>query len=153
MVGFYNGLVCFVKIKYGPDPLFLICNTLTGKSVRLPEYTCSELPRHIPSTSPNPYGHFTSGFGYCPSTNHYKLVAIYYYDGENKGHVQVYTVGGEWRYIRFMGRYYSYSLAGSSPGIYANGTIYWPQEKLNCEIMAFDLEREEFHYITLPGFM
>ncbi|XP_026377749.1 F-box protein At3g07870-like [Papaver somniferum] len=153
MVGSCNGLVCFGKYNlHALDP-FLICNPLTGESVFLPEFNYPEVPRDISSVTMFAYGRIASGFGYCPSNNHYKVVAIYYLQEEHKGHALVYTVGGEWRYIGFIDRYKRCTFSFSS-GIYANGEIYWLQgsgrKVQEGEIVAFDLEHEEFHYIPLP---
>ncbi|XP_026416051.1 putative F-box protein At2g02030 [Papaver somniferum] len=152
MVGSCHGLVCFRKSNehtQGAIDPFLIRNPLIGELIVLPEYNYSDqLPTDISSTTP-PTSRLTSGFGYCPSTNSYKVVTIYYYHGKNKGHVQVYTVGREWRYIGFIVRPYSLDYFS---GIYANGALYWLHDKVqNCETVAFELEAETFDYIPLPS--
>ncbi|XP_026409950.1 putative F-box protein At1g71320 [Papaver somniferum] len=154
MVGSCNGLVFFGKYNlHALDP-FLICNPFTGESVFLPEFNYSEVPGdNKPSLPRFGYGRLETEFGYCPSTNHYKVITIYYLQEEHKGHAQVYTVGGEWRYIGFIDRDKRCTFSFSS-GIYANGEIYWLQRSgrkvQEGEIVAFDLEHEEFHYIPLP---
>ncbi|XP_026416079.1 uncharacterized protein LOC113311457 [Papaver somniferum] len=99
MVGSCNGLVCFGRyINYAWSAVpYLICNPFTGESVVLPEYNYSKFTLDISATNRCT---LASGFGYCPLTNKYKVVTIYYHEKEREGHVQVYTVGsGEWRYI------------------------------------------------------
>ncbi|XP_026416168.1 F-box protein At3g07870-like [Papaver somniferum] len=155
MVGSCNGLVCFGKYyAYSPYP-FLVCNPFTGESVCLPEFNYSELPgsRDISSTR-KPYGRLVSGFGYCPSTNDYKVVKILYCKEEREcGHVHVYTLGaGKWSYVGFTGHRCVFSYLS---GIYANGALFWLHQSSKyrvheSEIVAFDLKGEKFHYIALP---
>ncbi|XP_026416167.1 F-box protein At3g07870-like [Papaver somniferum] len=153
MVVSCNGLVCFGK--YYEDcslfplyPPFLICNPFNGESVCLPEFNYSELPRDISSL----YGRLASGFGYCPSTSKYKVVAIFYCKEERDGgYVHVYTLSGGWRNIGFTDR----CAFNYSSGIYANGALFWLDQSSTrrvqeSEIVAFDLEGEKFHYIALP---
>ncbi|XP_026416010.1 putative F-box protein At1g71320 [Papaver somniferum] len=154
LVGSCNGLVCSGTIPS------LICNPLTGESMVLP-INYSEFPRDISNTGRNYSGRLSSGFGYCPSTNEYKVVTIYHNPSAegHKAHVQGYTVGGEWRYIGFIDRYKRCRFVCFS-GIYANGVLYWLYVSdpvlvrlQECEIVAFNLEGETFDYIPLPGLL
>ncbi|XP_026428665.1 uncharacterized protein LOC113324568 [Papaver somniferum] len=92
------------------------------------------------------------GFGYCPSTNDYKVVAIFQHEQKwERGHVLVYTLGtGKWRYSGFTDQ----CTFNYSSGIHINGALFWLHRsngKLQeSEIVAFDLEGEKFHYIALP---
>ncbi|XP_026428214.1 F-box protein At2g23160-like [Papaver somniferum] len=139
MVGSCNGLACFRA--RGIDR-FLICNPLTGESIFHPEFL------------EGIYHSVGSGFGYCPSTNSYKVVTIFYHHrGEQKGYIHVYTIGGKWRSIEYIGR----RKFGYSTGIYANGALYWWHQYdfyglKESEIVAFDLEGEKFHSILMPRF-
>ncbi|XP_026437171.1 F-box protein At3g07870-like [Papaver somniferum] len=144
MVGSCNGLICFGKKTedaLGEVP-FIICNPLTGESVFLPEYNYYEMPLDI--LRPRlPFGCLAGGLGYCSLTDKYKVIMIYYHAEEQKGHVLVYTIGGEWRYIGFMERYRGYAFCYCS-GIYANGALYWLHTSDNMledsEIVAFGME-------------
>ncbi|XP_026444558.1 F-box/kelch-repeat protein At3g06240-like [Papaver somniferum] len=157
MLGSCNGLVCFRTGYPNLESNFLICNPLTGEVFYAPK------PNKYIDPSWGPVA--KSGFGYCQSTNEYKIVRIH---SETKEyHVQVYTVGGgEWRSkdsINFQEITYKESILTSplhSVGIYANGAIHWlhlryrgPKYKEcrhDCAIVAFDLEDENFQFLTLP---
>ncbi|KAI3890010.1 hypothetical protein MKX03_025751 [Papaver bracteatum] len=156
MVGSCNGLICFGRNDediLGAVP-FLICNPLTGESIFVPEYNYSELPRdlQIPKNPRLLYGSLAGGFGYCSSSKKYKVVTIYYHPRDHKGHVQIYTVGGEWRYIGLIDGY----KIDYCSGIYANGELYWLLKSNhlvpNYTIVAFNMEGEKFRRISLPHY-
>ncbi|XP_026428219.1 putative F-box protein At2g02030 [Papaver somniferum] len=136
IIGSCNGLACFSKAKkdvVGRVP-FLICNPLTGEPVLLPYCDYLELYRDILTPWFPIRRSLTSGFGYCPLTDDYKVVHLY-------------TVGGghEWRFIGFIGHH----VDAYSACVYANGALYWlPPDKY--DIVAFDLEGEKFHSVPLP---
>ncbi|XP_026428154.1 F-box/kelch-repeat protein At3g23880-like [Papaver somniferum] len=147
MVGSCNGLVLIGK--YNRDALgllpSLICNPLTRESVFLPDYSYSKYPQ----------GHVSNGFGYSPSTNKYKVVTLHCNQNNHKGHFQVYTIGGKWRYIGSIRRFnHSSNAVDCSTGIYANGALHWLHKSdpygQERQIVALDMESERFRYIALP---
>ncbi|XP_026416358.1 F-box/kelch-repeat protein At3g06240-like [Papaver somniferum] len=145
MIGSCNGLACFSKSNKDVQSVpFLVCNPLTGESILLPYNKLKYYTRTRITC-----GRLASGFGYCPLTDDYKFVTIYYCHEERKGHVHVYTVGGhEWRFIGFVG----YHRFEHSTGIYANGTLYWLHQRDHDEVVAFDLEGEKFRSIPMPRY-
>ncbi|XP_026440555.1 F-box/kelch-repeat protein At3g23880-like [Papaver somniferum] len=89
------------------------------------------------------------GFGYCRSTNTYKLVKIARGSKKGKQHVKVYTLGDRsgWRDKPEI----TYEVSGS--GVFANGAVHWVINKrspTNCDIVAFDLAEESFRPIPPP---
>ncbi|XP_026428078.1 F-box protein At3g07870-like [Papaver somniferum] len=169
MLGSCNGLVCFQRRQdhcFGQP--FLVCNPLTGEIVYVRPYTNTAATSQI------------RGFGYCHTTNEYKIVRMYmdcydtrkYYldcKDPNNYTVQVYTVGGGiWRNkqsINFekIAKKESIHISPEyAAGIYANGAIHWLHRRISYleyedyttavdyKITAFDLENENFQIIPLP---
>ncbi|XP_026445329.1 F-box protein At3g07870-like [Papaver somniferum] len=142
LVGSCNGLVCFEKedsYNNMPEP-FAICNPLTGKFIFLKPNFSRVWEEEAVLVS--------SGFGYCQSTNQYKVVRIYALNGE-ESHVQVYTIGSsEWRDMETCIRNNTFP----SPGIFANGVLHWLDafEGGISHIASFDLEDEKFRSLPLP---
>ncbi|XP_026398205.1 F-box/kelch-repeat protein At3g23880-like [Papaver somniferum] len=112
---FHNGYIC-------------ICNPITGERIVLPQVGDA---RNILTGF---------GFGYCASTNEYKVVTIRW------GTVLGYTLGSYtgWRYVENMDRDI---IPGRKIGEFLNGAIHWVDQK--GTIFAFDLADEEFH--ALPS--
>ncbi|XP_026416139.1 F-box protein At3g07870-like [Papaver somniferum] len=129
LLGSCNGLVCFSPF-YGRNH-FLICNPFTGEVVYVPKHNSMEQKLSC-----------LSGFGYCHSTNEYKIVIMH---NKFKVKVLVYTIGGGgWRSKGSMDPIFTLNYSG----IYANGALHWQDR--HDRIVAFDLENEKFHYIPLP---
>ncbi|XP_026410633.1 F-box protein At3g07870-like [Papaver somniferum] len=147
VVGSCNGLVCVGESNKDVnlvDPVKL-CNPLTGEYVSLPRF---KLTQKLASDGNN-CRNLASGFGYCHSTKEYKVVRIFSQKGDLR-HVQVYTVGGQWRCIRSKLRYFNCA----SSGIYANGSLHWLDQNYSempeLKIVAFDLEHEKFYPVPMP---
>ncbi|XP_026405615.1 F-box/LRR-repeat protein At2g43260-like [Papaver somniferum] len=84
-----------------------------------------------------------AGFGYCPSTNNYKVVRI------NKRIAEVFTLGSGigWRNAGNMD--YDVPAWFQNRGVYVDGAIYWMDKQ--GTILSLDLADEEFHELsTLP---
>ncbi|XP_026439742.1 F-box/kelch-repeat protein At3g23880-like [Papaver somniferum] len=134
MLGSCNGLVCFQRHYPCPEESFLICNPITGEAFYVPN------PNNCTASS---------GFGYCQSTNQYKIVRMSYQVEAREYHVQVYTLGGaEWRNKGSI----QTSLLHST-GIYANGALrsssQLPEDNM---IIAFDLDNEKFQFYPIVTF-
>ncbi|XP_026416143.1 uncharacterized protein LOC113311527 [Papaver somniferum] len=133
--------------KYMDSMLGFMQRIFTGEVVYVPEPDKSIARDCLPTK--------ISGFGYCHSTNEYKIVRMYSdYEEQKKYHVLVYTVGsGEWR---------NKGSINISPfdleGIYANDALHWLHQFDNNQLhedyttVAFDLKDEKFQFIPLPGF-
>ncbi|XP_026416140.1 F-box protein At3g07870-like [Papaver somniferum] len=138
ILGSCNGLVCFGPGKsFKKD--FFICNPFTGEVVYVPvweNWSC--------------FVSGLSGFGYCHSTNEYKIVSMHEIKYQDRSNFQVliYTIGGGgWR---SKGSIQISPSDSAAAGIYANGALHWLREK--DKILAFDLEDENFQVIRLPRF-
>ncbi|XP_026451558.1 F-box protein At3g07870-like [Papaver somniferum] len=115
---------------------------MTGEYIYLPEMDFGGISRD------NMY----SGFGYCISTNEYKVVQVYY--GNNVGSlplgkVQVYTLGGGnmWRHKGEIPYIFK------EGAVYANNSLYWIDHSTELQfnnIIAFDLADETFSILPLP---
>ncbi|XP_026416142.1 F-box/LRR-repeat protein At2g43260-like [Papaver somniferum] len=144
MLGSCNGLVCFQRRSWTSGEPFLICNPITGEVVYVPNNTQLECFVDY-------YGRRVtiSGFGYCHSTNEYKIVIMH----EKEYRVQVYTVGGrgDWRNTETI-RIHPFS---DSTGVCTNGALHWLHLiniGYHCTIAAFDLVNENFKFIPLPRY-
>ncbi|XP_026452892.1 F-box protein At3g07870-like isoform X2 [Papaver somniferum] len=137
--GSCNGLVCLPVRKDDAQCLVYICNPMTGEYVYLPEMDFGEISR------PEVFG----GFGYCQSTNEYKVVQVaYQYNRFNEsGSFQVYALGdgsgwrnkGEIRYTK------------QERMVYANDALYWTERIGDYwYINVFDLAGEMFSTIPMP---
>ncbi|XP_026419512.1 F-box protein At3g07870-like [Papaver somniferum] len=149
LVGSCNGLVCFKRYRHG-NP-FLIINPLTEETFFLPDIDYTS-PLDTIKISWGLAERVVCGFGYCQSTNDYKVVKICYDNGLVKqGQVQVLTIGTDkWRSLGSTDhRLGSISYSESFPGIFANGAIHWI-DQIEYKVVAFDLEDEKFRVFTLP---
>ncbi|XP_026414360.1 F-box protein At3g07870-like [Papaver somniferum] len=143
LVGSCNGLVClkiFDLDAWVQDSIY-ICNPVTREYIYLPKYIYGDGDSHH-------RGYFVCGFGYSYSTDEYKVVRMYRRYGnfsDVSSKVQVYTLGSGQGW-RDKGRL-DHLLCPSSPGVCANGALYWSGFG---KIVSFDLAKEEFRIIPLP---
>ncbi|KAI3852804.1 hypothetical protein MKX03_028638 [Papaver bracteatum] len=130
LVGSCNGLICYKTYEYTLDKFVYILNPITNENTRLPKI--------------DPYCECV-GFGYCHSTNVYKIVQTCYSE-TSKRRVLVYTLGDGrgWREIEKT----TYNFLG--PGIFGHGALYWLSTKSENVVVAFDLADETFRYIPSP---
>ncbi|XP_026442905.1 F-box protein At3g07870-like [Papaver somniferum] len=137
--GSCNGLVCFPVQKDEKKWLVYICNPMTGEYVYLPEMDFGEISR--PKV--------LVGFGYCKSTNEYKVVQVTYEYSQFKqlGRVQVYTLGGGSGWRNKGGTRYTCQ----ERLVFANEELYWI-ERLEDEwnIRVFYLVDETFSTLPMP---
>ncbi|KAI9122477.1 hypothetical protein K1719_006317 [Acacia pycnantha] len=92
-------------------------------------------------------GVFYFGFGFSPFLNDYKIVKIFMSDVNRR--VEVYSLNTDtWREIEFgnteIGRIYHDHAS-------FKGSIFWVAEEMNG-IVSFDLAREVFAFVPVPGF-
>ncbi|XP_026433846.1 F-box protein At3g07870-like [Papaver somniferum] len=146
-----NGLICFNALRSGyPFAAFLpladrlvyygpsfICNPVTRECVVLPKFEGEDL---------------LTGFGYCSSTNEYKVVGIRCCKREaHYGVVQVYTLGSGkgWRNVGKM----DYKMTDDvrknvRSGVLANGALHWVD--VGGTVLTFDLANEKLSVIPSP---
>ncbi|XP_026380241.1 F-box/kelch-repeat protein At3g06240-like [Papaver somniferum] len=144
LVGSCNGLVYLqkdVSTIHKAEP-FSICNPLTGEFIIL-KANLSRVMDGEPKQVSN-------AFGYCQSTNEYKVVRIVYTFKSNwqLSRVQVYTIGSnEWRDIETCIDHIFFAS-----GIFANGVLHWLNNGFEerKHIAVFDLEDEKFRALPLP---
>ncbi|XP_026419432.1 F-box protein At3g07870-like [Papaver somniferum] len=125
ILGSCNGLVCF-KCKFHNEPVY-ICNPITREYIVLPRVVGLDL---------------LTGFGYCPSTNEYKVVTIGWRN------ILVYTLGSGgigWRNVKHMDRDI---ISRRQIGEFANGSIHWVDKR--GTIFVFNLADEELHRLPTP---
>ncbi|XP_026459641.1 F-box protein At3g07870-like [Papaver somniferum] len=154
VVGSCNGLICFSasyfsELFINKDPVYA-CNPITGEEFNLPRFMVNYQSQEALAMV-----NIASGFGYVPLTNQYKVVRICYY-GREALLVQVYTLGGSgsdegWRTFRGDFDCLMPTDLTASPGVYANGALYWLNSEKDSNIVAFDLAKEEFHIIQPPS--
>ncbi|XP_026428076.1 F-box protein At5g49610-like [Papaver somniferum] len=153
LLGSCNGLVCIASRYPNFEKPFLICNPITGEVVYIPHPDTSIAQDCDPSK--------ICGFGYCHSTNEYKIVRMHQ-QTPRMSHVLVYTVGGgAWRSKGSIHIPLSDSITtpldSAAAGTYASGALYWlfrttNEERKDYKIVAFDLEDEKFEFIHLTHF-
>ncbi|XP_026451348.1 F-box protein At3g07870-like [Papaver somniferum] len=137
--GSCNGLVCFPVQNDETKSLFYICNPMTGEYVYLPEMDFGEISR------PEVLG----GFGYCQSTNEYKVVQVTYeYNQfEQLGRVQVYTLGSGsgWRNKGEI------HYTSKERLVFANEALYWLEHiEDDWNLRTFHLADETFGTVPMP---
>lgn len=174
-VGSCNGLVLLCDFEYNIP--ICICNPITLQHMDLPSLKADILDSKLLSTLKEIKTEYMwrssfqetrmedimlSGFGFTPMSRKYKVVRMYgvsveNYDGYNL-HTKIWTVGtDEWREIG-LAPSKTPSRSGlhlrGHYGIHVNGTLYWLFATRFCsgrhEIIALDLESEEFRKIALP---
>ncbi|XP_026420382.1 putative F-box protein At1g32420 [Papaver somniferum] len=138
-IGSFNGLVCLYDCH---NHTACICNPLTREYVLLPSVN-RDCDRH--------WIYRSSGFGYLPLTNEYKVVELYKLSAESDFiEVAVYTLGGGngWKNV---GRLDSKSFnIETSRCVFVNGALLW-KTAIEGRVMAFDLAEEKFRkHITPP---
>ncbi|XP_026423457.1 putative F-box protein At3g10430 [Papaver somniferum] len=133
VLGSFNGLVCL----YGYQN-YCICNPMTRESVMLPKFK-----------NDDQYIHYSSGFGYLPLTNEYKVVEFYKLGREpNFVEAAVYTLGsGEgWRNV---GRFDGTGEVCVEDNVSVNGALHWV-DYVGGWIYIFDLTEEKFREHVSP---
>ncbi|XP_026384842.1 F-box protein At3g07870-like [Papaver somniferum] len=153
LVGSCNGLVCTFQLQnFMMDPI-CICNPLTREYVHLPQLVVKKENIHldfIRITRKQVNMHEHVDLVYVRSTNEYKVVRIQYL-GFKQGNVEVYTLGSGcgWRVTGTVSYRVRATLFGGV-GTYTNDAIYWVSSK---NVVAFDLDDEEFRLLTAPSCM
>ncbi|XP_026421789.1 F-box/kelch-repeat protein At3g23880-like [Papaver somniferum] len=137
VIGSFNGIVCLYK----SDHTSLICNPVTRNYVVLPKFKggCGE------------YVYCSSGFGYLPLTNQYKVVVLYKLRREPSFiEVAVYTLGSGkgWRNVWRSG--FPFRLCYNETGVYANGALHWKENDEKGRVLVFDLTEEKFRQCLSP---
>ncbi|XP_026432312.1 F-box/kelch-repeat protein At3g23880-like [Papaver somniferum] len=124
LIGSCNGLVCYKACDPNFGHVMYIFNPITGERIRVQDMSVDEYFQCV-------------GFGYCHSTDEYKVVRIRYLEN-GKDCIQVYTLGdgNGWRDIKEID-YTSYMFQGF--GVFANGALHWLDERSNFDIVAFNL--------------
>lgn len=150
IVGSSDGLVLLTNEE---DVKFLV-NPITMQKVHVPD---SPLALYKP-------GSFSMhGFGYCSSSDDYKIVTLSYFDTDNEYEpdcadtfVDVYSVkSGVWK--RLDCSPYDHAVPELASGAFVNGAIHWlasirDQESGYPSVIAvFDLAREAFDEIPAPS--
>ncbi|XP_026442139.1 F-box/kelch-repeat protein At3g23880-like [Papaver somniferum] len=132
-IGSCNGLICLVGEEH--DIPVRICNPFTKEYVNLPEIRIDG----------DDLDFCTFGFGYLPSTNEYKVVAVHVFETELI-EVHIYTLGSGngWRNLgKFNSEFSPMYNQDQEHGSFVNGSIYWAGANLNT-ILTFDLIEEKF---------
>ncbi|XP_026442044.1 F-box protein At3g07870-like [Papaver somniferum] len=139
-IGSCNGLICLAGEEH--DIPVCICNPFTKEYVNLPEIRIDG----------DDFDFCTFGFGYLPSTNEYKVVAVHVFKTELI-EVHIYTLGNGWRNLgKFNSEFCPMYNQGHEHGSFANGSIYWVNTNLHM-ILAFDLIEEKFcEHLEPPPF-
>ncbi|XP_026408654.1 uncharacterized protein LOC113303761 [Papaver somniferum] len=94
--------------------------------------------------------HRSSGFGYLPLSNEYKVVELYNLEEDiNSTKVVVYTLGSGSGWIN-VGRFGINSLRTSQKyGVFLKGALHWMHIS-DRKVFVFDLVEEKFHEHGLP---
>ncbi|KAI3890706.1 hypothetical protein MKX03_023129 [Papaver bracteatum] len=148
IIGSCNGLVCYRNYEGGLGDVLYIFNPITGERIQFPGtgkyYMCA-------------------GFGYCHSTDTYKVVKSCRIKNCKK-QFQVYTLGdgSGWRVIpeftyTFLesGVYVNGALLwlngySKDSGVRLDGDVLWENGYSNTDIVAFDLADETFRSLPSP---
>ncbi|XP_026432315.1 F-box protein At3g07870-like [Papaver somniferum] len=135
LVGSCNGLVCYRACDPKFGHVMYIFNPITGERIRVQDMSVDEYFQCV-------------GFGYCHSTDAYKVVRIRYLENEEQ-HIQVYTLGdgSGWRDIQEIACT-SYMFQGF--GVFANGVLHWLNKRSNCDIVAFNLTDGKLRSLPSP---
>lgn len=136
VIGSVNGLVCLHG--YG-DHTTCICNPLTKEYVLLPNVKNNDHNIHC-----------STGFGYLPLTNEYKVVEVYELwrePGFTK--VAVYTLGSGngWRSVGKFDNMFGEAYVEHS--VFVNEALYWV-DYVGGLVFVFDLAEEKFRKFSTP---
>ncbi|PON46503.1 F-box domain containing protein [Parasponia andersonii] len=149
VVGSCNGLLCLSDSLYN-DSLYIY-------NPFMRDY------RELPKTNRYPDQEVVFGFGFSPVTKEYKVVkVIYCYRDGNKGffrhrsrsstqsEVQVFTLGSSrWRSLGKVSHYLHHW-----PAVLVQGGLHWmtcrPRYRTGRNVVAFDLDAEEFREVSKP---
>ncbi|XP_023640494.1 F-box/kelch-repeat protein At2g43270 isoform X1 [Capsella rubella] len=141
-----DGLVCIVE----PESI-IVLNPSTGQLLRFPSAP-DPSSRFINGREGSDFfwGNWVMGFGRDKVTGSYKVAKMCFYPTE--GGCDVLDVeSGEWRNLRL----YPYVVQVSKLSVCVSGSIYWlstASYKIGrgYKILALDLHKQEFHYISVP---
>ncbi|XP_026398391.1 F-box/kelch-repeat protein At3g06240-like [Papaver somniferum] len=135
VVGYFNGLDCLYGYQ---DYAYYICNRVTREYVMLPSIKRDFGDQHF---------YHSSGFGYLPLTNEYKVVELYILSESKFIEVVVYTLGsGNGR--RNVGRLEFMCLCYADP-VYVNGAVHW-LDYVKGGVLVFVLTEEKFRQHLSP---
>ncbi|XP_026436657.1 F-box protein At3g07870-like [Papaver somniferum] len=132
--GSFNGVVCLCGYKAYP---VYICNPMTKQYALIPEFDVSDRG--------DQFIYWSSGFGYLPSTNEYKVVKVFTFSTQlNIVEVLVYTLGSGngWKSV---GRF---DIKERKPivehgAVFVDGALHWVDQGVGS-VFLFDLMEEKF---------
>ncbi|CAN0856124.1 F-box protein At3g07870 [Linum grandiflorum] len=156
IVGCCHGLICLSEEEededdYGEEiewDYVYVCNPILRQYVTIP--VCKSMK----------FKHTTSfSFGFCASTNQYKLVQTYEPIEEDRGDddnvpaAEVYTLGtGQWR--RIGDALASVEYASLSFDTFLHSSLHWigsSEGRISDSLFCFDFEKEEFRELPSPS--
>ncbi|KAG8375181.1 hypothetical protein BUALT_Bualt10G0073600 [Buddleja alternifolia] len=137
LVGACNGLLCLSAWKWRTDVVY-VCNPIMGEYMALPE--CK-----IEQNENSEYG-----FGFCTSTNNYKVLKIVWKPFPVYKEVEIFTIGIDetWRGLAIRKILFTNFLNNS---VALNGAFHWfIMDNGSSRICTFDLGEEKLGQLSHP---